>query len=276
MKIQDRTFIISGGASGLGKGSAVEIIKAGGYVAILDLSDEETGQALEKELGPAAKFFHCNVLQTESIAKAVQGTVDWVKETGKPLGGVIPAAGVGLPAAVLNKKGDAFNLDDVDFVLGVNLRGTIDLIRQSAFHLAKVDPEGPDGERGVIIMVSSSSAFDGQYGQVSYAASKGAVASMALPMSRDLARHGIRVVAVAPNLFVSGMTAVMSERVRKNIEATFVFPKRAGNPPEFAILVKHIIENPMLNGAVIRLDGASRLSKIFAIMCRRDSQRDMV
>ncbi|KAM0258467.1 hypothetical protein ACHAQJ_003806 [Trichoderma viride] len=262
MKIQDRTFIISGGASGLGKSSAVEIIKAGGYVAILDLSDEEAGQAIEKELGPSAKFFHCNVIQTESIAKAVQGTVDWVKKTGKPLGGVIPAAGIGLPATVLNRKGDAFNLDDVDFVLGVNLRGTIDLIRQSVVHLAKVDPEGPDGERGVVIMVSSSSAFDGQYGQVSYAASKGAVASMALPMSRDLARYGIRVVAVAPSLFVTGLTAVMSDRVRKSIEDTFVFPKRAGNPPEFSHLVKHIIENPMFNGAVIRLDGASRLSKL--------------
>lgn len=100
MKIQDRTFIISGGASGLGKGSAVEIIKAGGYVAILDLSDEEAGQALEKELGPSAKFFHCNVIKTESIAKAVQGTMDWIKETGKPLGGVMPAAGIGLPATV--------------------------------------------------------------------------------------------------------------------------------------------------------------------------------
>ncbi|KAL7793199.1 hypothetical protein V8C37DRAFT_106125 [Trichoderma ceciliae] len=262
MKIQDRTFVISGGASGLGKSSAIEIINAGGYVAILDLSDEEAGQALEKQLGPSSRFFHCNVTQTESIAKAIQGTVNWVEETGKPLGGVIPAAGIGLPASILNRKGDALSLDDVDFVLAVNLRGTIDLVRQSAVHLAKVDPEGPDGERGVVIMVSSSSAFDGQYGQVSYAASKGAVASMALPMSRDLARHGIRVVAVAPNLFVTNMTAMMSDRVRKSIQDTFVFPKRAGNPSEFSILVKHIIENPMLNGAVIRLDGASRLSKM--------------
>lgn len=100
MKIQDRTFIISGGASGLGKSSALDIIQAGGNVAILDLSDEEDGRAVEKELGPAAKFFHCNVVETESIAKAVQGTVDWVSKTGKPLGGVIPAAGIGLPAAV--------------------------------------------------------------------------------------------------------------------------------------------------------------------------------
>ncbi|KAH6608903.1 3-hydroxyacyl- dehydrogenase [Trichoderma cornu-damae] len=262
MKIQDRTFIVSGGSSGLGRSTTVEIIKAGGYVAILDLSDEEDGRALEKELGPSAKFFRCNVIRTEDIAKAVQGTVDWVKETGKPLGGVIPAAGISLPGTILNRHGDAFSLDDVDFVLGVNLRGTIDLIRQSAVHLAKVDPEGPDGERGVIIMVSSSSAFDGQYGQVSYAASKGAVASMALPMSRDLARHGIRVVAIAPSVFVSGLTAAMSDKVRKSLQDTFVFPNRAGNPPEFSMLVKHVIENPMLNGAVIRLDGASRMGKL--------------
>ncbi|KAL7945186.1 NAD(P)-binding protein [Trichoderma barbatum] len=262
MKIQDRTFIISGGASGLGKSSAIEIIKAGGYVAILDLSDEEAGKELEKELGPAAKFFHCNVTETESIAKAVQGTVDWVKKTGKPLGGVMPGAGIGLPAATLNSKGEAFNIEDVDLVLAVNLRGVLDLIRQSVVHIAKVDPEGPDGERGVVILVSSSSAYDGQYGQVSYAASKGAVASMALPMSRDLARFGIRVVAIAPSLFITNLTAGMTDRVRKAIEDTFVFPKRAGNPPDFSILVKHVIENTMLNGAVIRLDGASRLSKL--------------
>ncbi|KAL7939083.1 NAD(P)-binding protein [Trichoderma chlorosporum] len=262
MKIQDRTFIISGGASGLGKSSAVELIKAGGYVAVLDLSDEETGQALEKELGPSAKFFHCNVTETESIAKAVQGTVEWVKKTGKPLGGVMPAAGIGLPTATLNRKGEPMDLDDVDFVLSVNLRGVIDLVRQSVVHIAKVDPEGPDGERGVVILVSSSSAFDGQYGQVSYAATKGAVASMALPMARDLARYGIRVVAVAPSLFATNLTAGLSEKVRKSIEDTFVFPNRAGNPPDFSILVKHIIENPMLNGAVIRLDGASRLNKM--------------
>ncbi|KAL6891879.1 hypothetical protein GGI43DRAFT_201739 [Trichoderma evansii] len=262
MKIQDRTFIISGGASGLGKSTALEIIKSGGFVAILDLSDEEAGRALEKELGPSAKFFHCNVIKTESIAKAVQGTVDWIKETGKPLGGVVPAAGIGLPAATLDRNGNAFNLDHVDLVLGVNLRGTIDLIRQSVVHLAKVDPEGPDGERGVVIMVSSSSAFDGQHGQVSYAASKGAVASMALPMSRDLAKYGIRVVAIAPSLFTTALTAMMSDRVRKSLEASFIFPNRAGNPPEFSFLVKHIIENPMFNGAVIRIDGASRLAKL--------------
>lgn len=138
---------------------------------------------------------------------------------------------------ILNRKGEALDLDDVDFVLRVNLRGTIDLVRQSAVHLAKVDPEGPDGERGVIILVSSSSAFDGQYGQVSYAASKGAVASMALPMARDLARYGIRVVAVAPSLFVTRLTAGMSDKVQKSLQDSFVFPNRAGNPPEFSILV---------------------------------------
>lgn len=137
----------------------------------------------------------------------------------------------------LDRNGNAFDLDQVDLVLGVNLRGTIDLIRQSVVHLAKVDPEGPDGERGVVIMVSSSSAFDGQHGQVSYAASKGAVASMALPMSRDLAKYGIRVVAIAPSLFTTALTAMMSDRVRKSLETSFIFPNRAGNPPEFSFLV---------------------------------------
>ncbi|KOS17577.1 3-hydroxyacyl-CoA dehydrogenase type-2 [Escovopsis weberi] len=262
MRIRNRTFIISGGASGLGKATAHEIIVNGGHAAILDLGDSTTGQSLEEEFGQAAKLFQCNVLHSDQIAHAVEGAVAWARQTGKPLGGVIPAAGVSLPATVLDRRGQALDLDGVDFVLGVNLRGTIDLVRQSVVHLAKVPPEEPDGERGVVILVSSSSAFDGQYGQVSYAASKGAVASMVLPMSRDLARHGIRVVAIAPSFFESNMTKQMSQKVRKSLEDTFVFPKRAGDPSEFSSMVRHIIENIMLNGAVLRLDGGSRPSKI--------------
>lgn len=160
---------------------------------------------------------------------------------------------------ILDRNGAAFSLDDFDFVLNVNLRGTIDLIRQTVAHLAQTTPTNPDSERGVVIMVASSAAFDGQRGQVSYSASKGAVAAMTLPMARDLARHGIRVVTIAPSLFESRMTSMMGEKVRKSLEGAMEFPKRAGRPEEFAMLARQAIENVMLNGAVIRLDGAMRM-----------------
>ena len=147
----------------------------------------------------------------------------------------------------------------VDFVLSINLRGTIDLIRQVVPYMTQAPGTGPDNERGVIIMVASSAAFDGQMGQVAYAASKGAVRSMTLPMARDLARFGIRVVTIAPSLFDSNMTALMSDKVRRSLERVMEFPKRAGRPDEFARLVKHVVENAMLNGEVVRLDGAMRM-----------------
>lgn len=133
------------------------------------------------------------------------------------------------------------------------------MVRQALSHIAKTEPQGSDGERGVVIMVASSAAFDGQKGQVSYAASKGAVASMTLPMARDLARYGIRVVTIAPSLFESRMTSLMSDKVRKSLEREMEFPRRAGQPEEFAQLARQAIENVMLNGTVIRLDGAMRM-----------------
>lgn len=150
-------------------------------------------------------------------------------------------------------------MEKIDFVLNINLRGTIDLIRQCLPHMINVKPLPPDGERGVIIMVSSSAAFDGQPGQVAYAASKGAVASLTLPLSRDLARYGIRAVTIAPSLFESAMTAQLSDKARKSLERVMEFPVRAGKPEEFASLVRQSIENGMLNGTVLRLDGAMRM-----------------
>ncbi|KAG5657535.1 hypothetical protein KAF25_006099 [Fusarium avenaceum] len=258
MKIQGRTFIISGGASGLGQACVEDICANGGNVAILDMN-EENGQDLVKKLSSSTKFFECNVLETESVAKAVQGAAEWAKETGKSLGGVIAAAGVSTPATILDRHGAAFSLDDFDFVLNVNLRGTIDLVRQTLEQLVKVEPEGSDGERGIVIMVASSAAFDGQKGQVSYSASKGAVTAMTLPMARDLARYGIRVVTIAPSLFDSRMTSVMPEKVKKSLEGAMEFPRRAGQPKEFAQLARQGIENVMLNGVVMRLDGAMRM-----------------
>ncbi|KAI2468699.1 short chain dehydrogenase [Annulohypoxylon bovei var. microspora] len=250
-------------ASGLGQACVEEICRNGGNVAILDLN-EENGAAVVKSLpSESGKFFVCDVLETDSIAAAVKDTVEWIQQTGKPLGGIIPAAGVGNPATILDRDGNSFSLDSFDFVVNINLRGTIDLVRQCLVHLAKTEPVGDDKERGVVIMVASVAAFDGQKGQVSYAASKGAVAAMTLPMTRDLSRYGIRCVTIAPGIFDSRMTAAMPKKILKGLETVMEFPKRAGLPDEFAQLVRQVIENSMLNGTVIRLDGGLRMpSKI--------------
>lgn len=150
-------------------------------------------------------------------------------------------------------------MSSIDFVLNINLRGTLDFVRQCLPMMTKTEPQGPDGERGVIILVSSSAAYDGQPGQVSYAASKGAVRSLTLPLARDLAPYGIRVVTIAPSLFESRMTAMMSDKVRKSLERVMEFPKRPGKASEFAQLVRSSIENQMLNGVSIRLDGGMRM-----------------
>lgn len=258
MKIAGRTFIISGGASGLGQACVEAIVQAGGNVSVLDMNADD-GAELVQRLGPQTKFFECNVLETASIQAAVDGTAEWIKSTGRPLAGVIPAAGVTLPATMLDQQGNAMGLEDFDFVMNVNLRGTVDLVRHALVYMAKTEPTQPDGERGVVIMVASSAAFDGQKGQVSYAASKGAITAITLPMTRDLSRYGIRVVTIAPSLFDSRMTSMMSKRVRGSLESAMEFPKRAGQPEEFAALMKHAIENVMLNGTVLRLDGGMRM-----------------
>lgn len=160
---------------------------------------------------------------------------------------------------ILDRDLNPFSLDDFDFVMNVNVRGTIDLIRQILPHMASTTPVGDDGERGVILMVASAAAFDGQPGQVAYAASKGAIASLTLPLTRDLARYGIRVVTIAPSLFDSRMTSMMSDKVRNSLKRVMEFPVRPGKPEEFAGLVRHSVENVMLNGVVLRLDGGMRM-----------------
>lgn len=225
---------------------------------ILDMN-EDLGASLVAELGPSAKFLPCDVTDTSNIASAVAAAAAWATSTGKPLGGVIPAAGVGNPGLTLDRNLRPVSLESIDFVLGINLRGTLDLVRQVLPHIAAAEPEGPDGERGVVVMVASAAAFEGQMGQVSYAASKGAVAAMTLPMARDLARFGIRVVTIAPSMFDSNMTAQLSDKVREGLKKAMEFPPRPGKPEEFASMVRQSIENTMLNGVVIRLDGATRM-----------------
>ena len=253
------TTIPPSSASGLGRATIHNLISAGANVSILDLNPEG-GEALVHELGnDRARFFSVDVSNSASIATAIRGTLQWVKTTGPEVGGVIAAAGVSHPAKIIDRNGDPLDMSGFDLVMNINVRGSIDLIRQILPHLTKVPPQGPDGERGVIVLVSSAAAFDGQPGQVAYSASKGALASLTLPLTRDLARYGIRVVTIAPSLFDSGMTALMSDKVRASLTRVMEFPLRPGKPEEFARVVREGVENAMLNGVVIRLDGGMRM-----------------
>ncbi|KIN06768.1 hypothetical protein OIDMADRAFT_36567 [Oidiodendron maius Zn] len=259
MKVEGGTFVISGGASGLGRACVEDICRLNGYVAILDINAELASELVKDIGGGKAKFFEANVLETESISAAMKAALAWSKETGKKIRGVITAAGVSAPAKILDRHGNPFSLDDFDFVMNVNVRGTVDLIRQCLPHMANTTPVGEDGERGVVIMVASAAAFDGQPGQVAYSASKGAIVALNLPMTRDLARYGIRVVTIAPSLFNSKMAPMMSDKVRTSLTTAMEFPVRPGHPREFAQLVIQSIENIMLNGVVLRLDGGMRM-----------------
>lgn len=295
MKIANRTFVISGGevflsihpslppfphhppktniphrASGLGLSTARTIIQNGGNVQILDLNPT-VGKALIDQLGgpQRANFTLTDVGDSAQIALAVRETKEWIERTGKTIGGIVAAAGVARPGTVMGM--DRQGMRQFDEVMRINVRGTVDLVRYFLPLLAtcplpaaeeEKDPNG-DGERGVIILVSSAAAFDGQPGQVAYAASKGAIASLTLPLTREVARYGIRVVTIAPGLFETAMTTNISKRLREGVMRVLEFPKRAGRPEEFARLVKEGLENSMLNGVVMRLDGGVRLPSKF-------------
>ena len=200
-----------------------------------------------------------DVSSSDSIASAVKCLWAWIQHTGHELGGIVAAAGVSMPAKIIDKTGNTLDMDGFDFVMNINVRGAVDLVRQLLPYFINVQPLGPESERGVIILISSSAAFDGQKGQVSYAGSKGALASLTLPLTRDLAIYGIRCVTIAPSLFDSGMTKHMSDKVRNSLTRVMEFPLRPGQPREFASLVKEGIENIMLNGTVLRLDGGMRM-----------------
>ncbi|KAK3073988.1 hypothetical protein LTR53_003935 [Teratosphaeriaceae sp. CCFEE 6253] len=258
MHIKDRTFVISGGASGLGLATVRDLHAHGGYIAILDLN-AENGAKVVTELGDRTTFFEADVSSPPSVEAAVSALVVWTTKTGKPIGGVIPAAGVGFPGKLIDRHNEPIPLESLELVLNINLRGVLDLIRLCLPHMTTTTPTEPDNERGVIVMVSSSAAYDGQPGQVAYAASKGAVRSMTLVLARDLAQYGIRAMSIAPSYFESNMTAQMSDKVRKSLEKVFEFPRRAGRGEDFARMVRQCVENPMLNGECIRLDGATRM-----------------
>ncbi|KAK9429145.1 hypothetical protein V1505DRAFT_401345 [Lipomyces doorenjongii] len=255
MKIDGRTFIVSGGASGLGLRTTQELTSYGGYVAIVD-RDEEAGERVMSQIFPYSKlvrFFRADVTDAEHLEKAVDAVVAWTKETGKQLGGVI-----------LDRSGKPSSLSAFKTVMDVNVIGTYSLCSLVASRLAAepLDELNEDGERGVIVLVSSVSALEGQTGQVAYGGSKGAVASMTLPMARDLAQWGIRVVALAPGVFDTAMTTPMPKKTKDKLIAMLEFPRRFGRADEFARMVSSVIQNVIINGAIIRLDGASRMGKL--------------
>ncbi|PYC31199.1 SDR family NAD(P)-dependent oxidoreductase [Pseudomonas protegens] len=251
MDIANQVFLVSGGASGLGAASAEMLVAAGAKVMLVDLNAEAVA-AKAQQLG--CQSVVADISQEAAAEAAVQATV---KAFGK-LNGLVNCAGIVRGEKILGKNGP-HTLASFSQVINVNLIGSFNLLRLAAAAIAE-STANAEGERGVIINTASIAAFDGQIGQAAYAASKGAIASLTLPVARELARFGIRVMTIAPGIFETPMMAGMSEEVRAGLAAGVPFPPRLGKPAEYAALVRHIIENSMLNGEVIRLDGALRMA----------------
>lgn len=250
MQIAERVFLVTGGASGLGRAVAEHLVAAGGRVVIADIA--ETGAETASALG-------CRFVRTDVADEAAgRAAVATALEAYGGLDGLVTCAGIVARARVLGRNGP-HDLDAFARTVRVNLVGTFNMVRLAAEAMAAREPD-PDGSRGVVVTTSSIAAFDGQVGQAAYAASKGGVASLTLPLARDLAAHGIRVVSVAPGIFETPMMAGLPAEVQEALGRSVPFPPRLGRPSEFAALVAHIIGNPMLNGEVIRLDGALRMA----------------
>ncbi|ANH71545.1 KR domain protein [Ralstonia insidiosa] len=249
MEIRDQVFIVTGGASGLGAGTARTMAEAGGKVVIADLN-EAAGNALAQELG--GRFVRCDVA-SEADGQAV---VDAATSLGT-LRGLVNCAGIATASRTVGKTGP-HPLDQFARVINVNLIGTFNMIRLAATAMAGNTPNA-GGERGVIINTASVAAFDGQIGQAAYAASKGGVVAMTLAIARDLSRDGIRVMTIAPGIFETPMLLGMPPEVQDALGKMVPFPPRLGKPAEYAQLARAIVENPMLNGETIRLDGAIRM-----------------
>lgn len=253
MHVTEKTFIVTGGASGLGRAAAEAIIEAGGRVVILDVNIE-TGRTAEQALGSSARFAPADVASEEQVRAAIALAVS----SFGGVHGVVNAAGIG-PAAKVLGRGGPHALELFERTLRVNLVGTFNVIRLAAAVMIEHAPEA-SGERGVIVNTASIAAFDGQIGQPAYAASKGGIVAMTLPIAREFAASGIRVVTIAPGTFDTPLLASLPEAARISLGQQVPFPSRLGRPSEYAALVRHVIENEMLNGAVIRLDGALRMA----------------
>ena len=253
MRVGESTFFITGGSSGLGAATARLLVENGAHVALADV-DEEAGEQMASQIGSAAKFVRTDVTDEESV----QDALDSVVEIFGSLNGAVNCAGIGPAAKVVGKKG-VHDLGLFTKTVEINLVGTFNVIRFAAVRLAE-NELGEDGERGVIINTASVAAYDGQIGQAAYAASKGGVVALTLPVARELASSGIRVVTIAPGIFETPMLAALPEDAKDSLGKQVPFPPRLGRPEEYAALAKHIVENQMLNGEVIRLDGAIRMA----------------
>jgi 3-hydroxyacyl-CoA dehydrogenase / 3-hydroxy-2-methylbutyryl-CoA dehydrogenase len=252
MNVQNCIAAVTGGASGLGEATVKNIVKNGGKAAILDLS-EEKGHELERELGEQVFFVKTDVTKEEEVTAALNKAEDKFGH----INTVVNCAGIGIAQKLLGRKG-IHGLDTFSKVISVNLIGTFNVIRLAAERMMK-NSENEWGERGVIINTASVAAFEGQIGQAAYSASKGGVVGMTLPIARELAAYGIRVMTIAPGLFHTPMFDSLPEEARVSLGKMVPFPSRLGLPEEYAKLVESIIENPMLNGETIRLDGGIRM-----------------
>jgi len=251
MQIQGSAAIVTGGASGLGLATARRLVKAGAHVVLLDLPSAP-GAAAADELGANAAFAAGDVTNEQDVTAALDAAA-----ARGPIRIVVNCAGVGTAGRVIGRNG-VLPLDQFARVVQVNLIGTFNVLRLAAERIVATEPV--DGERGVIVNTASAAAFDGQIGQAAYSASKGGVVGMTLPIARDLADKLIRVMTIAPGLFQTPMLAGLPQEAQDSLGAQVPHPSRLGHPDEYAALVEHIITNPMLNGEVIRLDGAIRMA----------------
>jgi NAD(P)-dependent dehydrogenase (short-subunit alcohol dehydrogenase family) len=252
MQLNDKVFIVTGGGSGLGAATARGLVEAGARVVLVDVN-REAGQALAGELGAAARFVETDVTSEASGREAVQAALS----SFGAVHGLVNCAGVAPAEKVLGKEGP-HRLESFAKVININLVGTFNMLRLAAEAMMKNAPDA-GGERGVIINTASVAAFEGQLGQAAYAASKGGIVALTLPVARELARSGIRCMTIAPGIMETPMLLGMPPEVQDSLNKMVPFPTRMGKPAEYAALVRHIAENAYLNGEVIRLDGAIRM-----------------
>lgn len=251
MQIQGQAALVTGGGSGLGAETARELARQGARVAVLDVN-AEAARTVAQEIGGLA--LACDITDTTSVQQALGAA----REAHGPARILMNVAGIGGAKRLVGKDGTPMPLEDFKRVIDVNLVGTFNAIRLAAAEMVKLDPL-VDGERGVIVSTASVAAYDGQIGQEAYAASKGGIVSLTLPLARDLAQFGVRVCTIAPGLFLTPLLYQLPQEVQQSLAASIPFPKRLGKPEEFAALAAHIVANASLNGEVIRLDGALRL-----------------
>jgi 3-hydroxyacyl-CoA dehydrogenase / 3-hydroxy-2-methylbutyryl-CoA dehydrogenase len=252
MELRTVKAVVTGGASGLGRSTAERLVAAGASVAVLD-RPASAGLDVAKAMGPQAVFTPADVTSADEVGAALQTAADRLSG----LNVLVNCAGIGTPMKTFGRGGSA-KLEEFTRVIQVNLIGTFNCIRLVAAIMAKNTPSA-DGERGVVINTASVAAFDGQIGQAAYSASKGGIVGMTLPVARDLAELGIRVMTIAPGIFDTPLLSTLPDPVRVSLGKQVPFPQRLGRPTEFAALALHIIENAMLNGETIRLDGAIRM-----------------